>query len=65
MTSKVLVSGKHPVTVRLSEVEYCAVRCASAEMNLSPNEFIAYAAVQAARVAGYCVDGEEEEVMEN
>lgn len=64
MTSKVLVSGKHPVTVRLSEADYGIVRAASADLNLSPNEFIAYAAVEAARSAGYCVSGEDEEGME-
>lgn len=48
MSSKVLVSGKHPVIVRLSEQEYKMIKHAAFIADLSPNMYMARASVQAA-----------------
>lgn len=41
MTSKKLVSGKHPLTVRIDEEVYRELRIVAAYENLSVNELLA------------------------
>lgn len=45
MTSKVMVSGKHALTVRIEEEMYKKMRIVAAEMNCSVNEMIVMFAV--------------------
>lgn len=49
MTSKTIVSGKHPIVVRIGEEDYRDLRLLAAEKNLSVNEMIARGAVEMAR----------------
>lgn len=46
MTSKVMTSGKHALTVRVEESDYKKMRILAAELNMSVNEMIARFAVE-------------------
>lgn len=49
MTVKRLVSGKHPITIRLTEEDYGKIKHLAADENLSVNEWIVEKARKAAR----------------
>lgn len=49
MTVKRLVSGKHPITIRLTEEDYGKIKHLAADENLSVNEWIVEKARNAAR----------------
>lgn len=40
MTSKVLVSGKHPLCIRVEPALYELIKISANELNLSPNEYV-------------------------
>lgn len=49
MTVKRMVSGKHPITIRLSEEDYKRIKEAAFVLDVTPNAFIAGSAVEKAK----------------
>lgn len=49
MVSSKMLSGKHPLTVRVSDEDYKVIKKAAFEMDMTPNEFIALSSAKEAQ----------------